>query len=209
MKRALVALALLVVLAGCHTPTAAPADQPGPTTTAQAGPAAVDWANSMCSAILEFDGKAPRFEIDSSTPAAMIASLTTFLDAMSARINDAVSKLQALGPSPVDGGEQAAQAMVGALQQLRFSVERSRTRLTGVDPNDRPGTSAALQDIAKELQNLREPVNPLEGMSARYPDLQAAARSADNCTEVSRARGSRSATPPTPTEPTSAPPPTS
>jgi hypothetical protein len=195
VKRALVALALVAALAGCDTPDAAPAAH-GPQTTAQAGPGAVAWADNLCAAILDFDSNAPKFEVDSSSPASMISSLTKYLDATSTRINGAMAKLENLGPSPVAGGDEAAQGITGSLQRLREIVDRSKTRLTTVDPNDRTATSAALQDIARDLQNLREPVNPLEGMGERYPDLQAAARSADNCTEISRARASRTALPP-------------
>jgi hypothetical protein len=196
VKRALVAAALLAVLAGCDTPAPAPAGH-APPTTGQAGPAAVDWAGNLCAAILDFDSTAPRFEVQSSTPAAMISSLMNYLNAMSSRVDSAMSKLQTLGPSPVAGGDEAASGISSSLQRLREIVDRSKTRLSGTDPNDRTAISAALQDIARDLQNLREPVNPLEGMGDRYPDLQAAARSADNCTEISRTRASRTALPPT------------
>jgi hypothetical protein len=116
--------------------------------------------------------------------------------------------------------------IVSGLNDMRTIVNRSKDKLAKVDTNDRTATSTTLQEIAKDLQTLRVPVNPLEGMGARYPDLQAAVRSADNCTEITRTRASRSALPPpstessttsTPTEPgfptsetsTTTPPPTS
>jgi hypothetical protein len=97
----------------------------------------------------------------------------------------------------VAGGDEAGQALIQSMDTLSQTVESARTRIAGVDPNDRTAISAALQDIAQRLQGVRAPVNPLEGMGERFPDLQAAARSADNCTEISRTRASRAALPPT------------
>jgi hypothetical protein len=205
VKRALVggalgAVALALVLTGCQTPSAAPAASGPQTTTAQAGPAAVQWADNLCAAILDYDSTAPKPEIDSTSPAAMIASLTSYLDATLTRVNGLTSKLSSLGAAPVSGGDEAAQNIVSALSDMRAVVDRSKGKLANVDTNDRTGTSATLQDIARDLQTLRVPVNPLEGMGARYPDLQAAVRSADNCTEISRTRASRSALPPLTTD---------
>jgi hypothetical protein len=197
MTRALVAVAFAVVLAGCETPSAAPADQAPQTTTTPAGPEAVQWADNLCAAILDYDSTAPKPEIDSSSPATMITSLTSYLDATLTRVNGLTGKLSSLGAAPVPGGDEAAQNIISALNGMRDVVNRSMEKLAKVDTNDRTGTSATLQDIARDLQTLRVPVNPLEGMGVRYPDLQAAVRSADNCTEITRARASRSALPPT------------
>jgi hypothetical protein len=54
----------------------------------------------------------------------------------------------------------------------------------------------ALQDIGTDLSAVRSPVNPLEGMGARFPELQSAVRAADTCVEVSRARATRPTPPP-------------
>jgi hypothetical protein len=194
VKRALVALALVAVLAGCDKPAAAPA---APTGTTQVAPGAVEWADNLCAAILDYDSNPATFQIDSSSPQAMVTSLTTYLDATSTRVNSAKAKLSGLGPSPVAGGDEAGQALIQSMDTLSQTVEAARTRIAGVDPNDRTAISAALQDIAQRLQGVRAPVNPLEGMGERFPDLQAAARSADSCTEISRTRASRSALPPT------------
>jgi hypothetical protein len=196
VKRALVALGLLAALAGCDAPAAAPAAQP---TTTVAGAAAIQWADNLCGAILEYDRNTTPFQIDSSSPSGMITSLTTYLDATSTRINSARAKLASVGPSPVTGGDEATQAIIQSMDTLIQTVQSARNQISGVDPNDRSAVSAALQQIAQSLQGVRAPVNPLEGMGERFPDLQAAARSADNCTEISRTRANRSSVPQTST----------
>lgn len=199
MKRAMVALAVLLALAGCQTPAASPA---GPaSTTPSPGPAAVEWADNLCSVILEYDSTAPKLDMDSSTQEAMVAWLTTYLDTTSSRVTTAVGKLQGLVPASVGGGDEATGSLIDSLRQVGAIAERSKERITKVDKNDPTATRAALQDVAKDLQNLRTPVNPFEGMGAMYPDLQAAARSADNCTEITRARASRTNLPPLPSDP--------
>jgi hypothetical protein len=197
VKRAVGVLALVVVLAGCEVP-ATTSTRNGPPTTASAAPAAVEWADKLCGAILAYDSSAAKQEIDSSSQEAAIKSLNDLLQSMSVRINDTIDQLQTIGPAPIPGGDEAATGLTIELERLRTVVDRSRTRLSGVDLTDRAGTSTALQEVARDLQSVRVPVNPLEGMGARYPELQAAARSADNCTEITRLRASRSALPPTP-----------
>jgi hypothetical protein len=199
VKRAVGVLALVTVLAACQVP-ASPGPRPGPVTTS-AAPVAVEWADKLCGAILEYDSGTPRVEVDSSSQDAAIKSLNTVLEKMSIQINGTLDRLGTIGQAPVPGGDEAAQNLASALERLRTVVDRSRSRLLGVDTNDRPGTTAALQEVAQDLQTLKEPVNPLEGMGQRFPELQAAARSADNCTEISRVRASRAALPPEPSYP--------
>jgi predicted small lipoprotein YifL len=193
VRRALVALALLAALAGCTAPgpAAAPVGD-----TSSAPPAAVAWADTLCAAILDYDTNAASFQLDSSSPSAAVNSVRTYLDTTVNQIAGTKTRLTTIGPAPVAGGDEAAQALVQSLDTLSQTVEAARTRIGAVDANDRTAVNAALQDIANTLQSLRTPVNPLEGMGERFPDLQAAARSADNCTEVSRTRASRAALPP-------------
>ncbi|MEV4311130.1 hypothetical protein [Actinocrispum sp. NPDC049592] len=196
VRRAVLALAVAATVAGCDAPAAHPAAQVAQTTTPSAGPAAVEWADKLCSVILDYDGSTPKADIDSSNPATMISSLNTYLDAVLTRVDTATSKLGEIGAAPVDGGDEAVRNLVQGLKDVQTVVTRSKEKLAKADPNDRSNTSATLQDVARDLQQLKTPVNPLEGMGARFPDLQAAVRGADNCTEITRARASRSALPP-------------
>ncbi|TCO64271.1 hypothetical protein [Actinocrispum wychmicini] len=206
MKRALVALALFgVVAAGCtpQAPAAAPVGQ-----TSQVPSVGVQWADNLCAAILDYDRDAVTFQMDSTSPATMVSSLRAYLDATTKQLDGAKAKLSGIGPSPVAGGDEATQAIIQSLDVLSQTVRAAQSQIENVNPDDRTAVSTALQQIAQTLQGLRAPVNPLEGMGERFPDLQAAARSADNCTEVSRTRASRSALPPvtSSTPPTSTPP---
>jgi hypothetical protein len=191
-RHALAALALLAALGGCTTPgpAAAPAQDPS------AAPAAVQWADTLCAAILDYDNNAATFRPDTSSPTAMVSALSAFLDATATQITAARAKLAGIGPAPVAGGDEATQALILSLDTLNATVETAKGKLATVNANDRTAVNATLQDIATILAGLRTPVNPLEGMGERFPDLQAATRSADNCTEVSRTRASRSALPP-------------
>ncbi|GAB3869290.1 hypothetical protein GCM10029964_001270 [Kibdelosporangium lantanae] len=156
----------------------------------------MQWADALCAAILDYDSNAPTFKPDASSPQAMVTALTTYLDATAVQIVGAKAKLTALGPAPVAGGDEANQALVLSLDTLNATVAAAKGKLSGVNVNDRTAVNAAIQEIAALLSGLRTPVNPLEGMGERFPDLQAAARSSDNCTEISRTRASRAALPP-------------
>jgi hypothetical protein len=165
----------------------------------------MEWADRLCGAILAYDSGIAKVEINSSSQEAALESLKEVLHSMSVRVNDTLDKLNNVGPAPVPGGDEAATGLIVELQRLRTVVDRSQGQLARVDLADRTATSTALQEVARDLQAVRVPVNPLEGMGARYPELQAAARSADNCTEITRLRASRSALPPAPSYPSEFP----
>jgi hypothetical protein len=200
VRRAVMALTASVLLAGCQVPASSSA-RPGPATTAAAAAAAVGWADRLCGVILEYDSVPAKFEVDSTSPDAAVSSLTKSLDALSARINDALGKLREVGESPVAGGDEAVQSLASLLETRRSIVDGALTRLRNLNLSDRTAATAALQGVASDLQSLKTPVNPLEGMGSRFPELQAAARSADTCTEITRLRASRSALPPAPSYP--------
>nr|WP_042198133.1 hypothetical protein [Kibdelosporangium sp. MJ126-NF4]CEL23217.1 hypothetical protein [Kibdelosporangium sp. MJ126-NF4]CTQ94380.1 hypothetical protein [Kibdelosporangium sp. MJ126-NF4] len=194
----------LLAVTGCQVPASSSA-KPGPPTTSGASQPAVEWVDRLCGAILDYDSVPVRFEVDSSSPEAAIASLKRTLETMSGRIDDTVGKLREVGQAPLPGGDEAATSLVSLLEDRKTVVTRSLGTLGTINVADRAAATTALQGVAKDLQALKTPVNPLEGMGSRFPELEAAARSADNCTEISRVRASRSALPPTPSNPTEYP----
>jgi hypothetical protein len=203
VRRGWAVLAFVLALAACDASAGDP--PPGPASTTP-GLTAEAWADNLCGVILDYDAGAGRLEIDPSSQAATISSLVKYLDGMSSRITITTDNLQNLGPAPIPGGDEAAQAIVGSLQRIAHTVNLAKSRLSGIDPNDRTAAAATLKEVATSLQDLRAPVNPLEGMGARYPEFQAAVRAAPNCGEVIRARSSRAALPPlTPTTTTTPP----
>ncbi|RSM75490.1 hypothetical protein DMH04_37805 [Kibdelosporangium aridum] len=197
MRRAVIALLLLVGVTACQVP-ASSSNRPAPTTAPPATLAAVEWADKLCGVILEYDGASVKLEVDSTSTEAAVTSLRRSLEAMSAQVNNTLTKLREVGPAPVPGGDEAAQSLITLLEGRKAVLERSQAELKPDLASDRTAASAVLQQVGRDLQNLKPPVNPLEGMGSRFPELQAAARSADNCTEITRVRASRSALPPTP-----------
>ena len=124
VKRAAGALALVAVLAGCQVP-AGPTPRPGPVTTS-AAPAAVEWADRLCGAILDYDSGTPEVEIGLGSQDSAITSLNTVLEKMSVQINGTLGQLGSIGPAPVPGGDEAARNLTSALERLRTVVDRLR-----------------------------------------------------------------------------------
>ncbi|ALG05835.1 hypothetical protein AOZ06_01885 [Kibdelosporangium phytohabitans] len=170
--------------------------KPGPPTSAPASPAAVEWADRLCGVILEYDGTPVKFEVDATSPETAVASLKRSLETMSGRIDDTLGKLREVGQAPVPGGDEAAVGLVTSLEDRKAIVTQSLGSLGKINVADRTTATQTLKEVAENLQRLKTPVNPLEGMGERFPELQAAARSADTCTEITRVRASRSALPP-------------
>ncbi len=200
VRRAVIALLLLVGVAACQVP-ASSSNRHVPTTTPPAALAAVEWADKLCGVILDYDSATVKLEVDSTSTEAAVTSLKRSLEAMTAQVDNTLTKLREVGQAPVPGGDEATQSLITLLEGRKAVLERSQADLKPDLASDRTAATAVLQKIGRDLQNLKPPVNPLEGMGSRFPELQAAARSSDSCTEITRVRASRSALPPAPSYP--------
>ncbi|MCE7009289.1 hypothetical protein LWC34_41720 [Kibdelosporangium philippinense] len=215
VRRVLPAVAGLLLVAGCQVP-ASSSNRQGPTTPSAATVAAVQWADKLCGVILEYDSADVKLEVDSTSTDAAVSSLRRSLEAMLAQVDGTLVKLGEVGQAPVAGGDEATRTLITLLQGRKEILDKSQRQLSSDLASDRTRATSVLQQIGTDLQQLKPPVNPLEGMATRFPELQAAARSADSCTEISRTRASRTALPPpsstdefpttTPSFPTTTPP---
>jgi hypothetical protein len=83
------------------------------------------------------------------------------------------------------------------------TLEKTRSKLDSVNPNDQQAVAAAVQETSKDLGGLSAMRNPLDQPNLRSQDLEAAAAQLPKCQQVKDAiAGSVSSR-------TSAPPPTS
>jgi hypothetical protein len=160
--------ALAVLAAGCGSAASASED-------------AVAWTNQVCAALTGFTRAAttsPR--IDPADRVAAVREVSRYLGSTSEELQRSLTALDAVGPSPVDGGDEYVGRLGEALRGIRTGYESARTQLAAVDVSD----PAALATAVAPLQNLRNLPDPTEGMGTSE-QLRAASEQAENCRELS------------------------
>ncbi|MDV6011367.1 hypothetical protein [Haloechinothrix sp. LS1_15] len=178
----------VAVLAGCGQGTAErDADTAvGPPESATDGghEPAVVWAEEYCSAALglvEVVSRAPK--VDPSSPERASETSMNMLAQVSGGLDELVAELDDLEPSPIPGGDEAADKAKDAFQELHDRSEVARERLDEVRRGE-PGaeeTRNALEVTTSVLDEVGE-VNLLGGME-RVPEFAEASRSAESCGE--------------------------
>src|SRR5262249_11540938 len=77
-----------------------------------------------------------------------------------ARIAESLSGMDQVGPSPIEGGDDAARKVRGGLEKLRSAFTTARTQVDAVDPTDPIELNTKLPDILQALSD-----------AAQHPDL--------------------------------------
>jgi hypothetical protein len=165
------ALAALAVLAvGCGDATA---DED-----------AVAWTNQVCSALAGFTQAATKGpHVDPADPVATVQRTTQYVGSTSEELQRSLAALDAVGPAPVEGGDQYVARLHEALTSIRDGFESARTQLAAVDTSDPAAIAAAFPAAVAPLQELRNLPDPTEGLRANDA-LRAASEKATNCREL-------------------------
>jgi hypothetical protein len=162
---------VLVVAAGCGE-------------AGDAGSDAVAWTDQVCGALSGFARAATtQPKVDGADPAATVRGLGDYFGTTAAALQGSIIELDAVGPSPVDGGDEYVARLKGALTEIRTSFDMARGQLAGVDTSSVQAMSVALPAAVAPLQELRNLADPTEGLRAT-DELTAAADKATNCQQV-------------------------
>ncbi|GAA0943915.1 hypothetical protein [Pseudonocardia zijingensis] len=142
---------------------------------------AVAWTNQVCDALAGFTRAAtssPR--IDRADPVAAVQELSRYLGATSEELQRSLTDLDAVGPSPVDGGDAYVGRLEEALRGIRAGFDSARTQLAAVDVSDPAQLATAVPAALAPLQELRDLPAPTEGMRENG-GLSAASEQAESC----------------------------
>ncbi len=160
--------ALAVLVAGCGG-SAAPTEE------------AVAWTDQVCRALAGFTRAATTSpQIDRADPDAAVKELDRYLRATSDELQHALTALDAVSPSPVDGGDVYVGRLEEALRGIRSGFDSARTQLAAVDVADPAQLATAVPAALAPLQELRNLPAPTEGLRDSE-ELAAASEQADSC----------------------------
>jgi hypothetical protein len=144
----------------------------------------VAWTNGVCGALTGFTRAAssgPR--IDQADPVASVQGVRSYLGATSDEVQRSLSALSAVGPSPVEGGDQYVTRLQEALQRIRSGFESARSQLATIDTSDRGALATAFPAAVAPLQELRDLPDPTAGLRENE-ELRTAAEQAAACREL-------------------------
>jgi len=119
-------------------------------------------------------------QFDENDPAAAVKALSDFLGKSEASIDQAISGLDAAGPSPVASGDPAVAKIKSALTTIRSSFDQAKVALDKIDPNNVSELVTALPQAVAPLQELSKLQDPTTDLQSS-PELEAAAAKAPNC----------------------------
>jgi hypothetical protein len=162
---------VLVIAAGCGNSSDPDSD-------------AVAWTDQVCGALSGFARAATsQPQVGGADPVSTVRGLGDYFSATATALQGSISELDAVGPSPVEGGDEYVARLKGALTEIRTSFDTARGQLAGVDTSSVQAMSVALPAAVAPLQELRNLADPTDGLRAT-DELRAAADKAANCQQV-------------------------
>jgi hypothetical protein len=145
---------------------------------------AVAWADQVCGALTGFTRAATAGPgVDVADPVAATQGMSQYLGSTAEELERSLTALEAVGPSPVEGGDEYVARLSEALTGIRAGFEAARTQLDNIDTSDMKGFATAYPAAIAPLQELRNLPDPTEGLRSNE-ELRAASEQAQNCREL-------------------------
>jgi hypothetical protein len=145
------------------------------------GDDAVAWTNQVCGALSGFTRAAttgPR--IDQADRVAAVQELSRYLGSTSEELQRSLTALDAVGPSPVEGGDEYVDRLREALSGIRTGFDTARTQVAAIDVSNPAALATGVPAAVAPLQDLRNLPDPTEGMRTNE-ELRTASEQAENC----------------------------
>ena len=199
---AIVAVAVGLTVAGCggnagNAPGASPtASAPGASSEApaQSQQAARTWAASMCQALgPTFSQLGAPPQPNTGNPAATRQAYIDYLTRASNAAQQTTDRLAAIGPPPVQNGQQILDQLRTELTQLHNNLNDAMTQLKAANPNDPAAVGQAFGAVGNAVG--------LVSTLTSNPQLRAAIDQTAECHSIPGVNGSTAST--TPTQPPS------
>ena len=191
------ALATLLLGTGCTAQVSGtPAADPAPAPTEGPGSDPVLWVDRVCGSLLAFTGPAltqPQFGDAPDLPG-IKKKLTDYLGGIITGLQQSRDQLNAVGRSPVGGGDEAVSRIDDVLEKLQADIGSAKQKVDSADPANPEEFLATITEAETELGKISAP-DALADLSAS-PRLQKAAAKAANCQQLS-AQGSTPSEAPT------------
>lgn len=152
LATSVLAVALAAACTGTTTGSSPGSSTSGaPVTTASGGgsasPEDVAWVDDICGELVEMGeqqrGAPPNLD-DLRDPSTAITAVTEYIDANIDNVEQTVADLKAVGPSPIEGGDETVAAVERGLTDLQATYEATREQIVAADPGDQQAVRFAI-----------------------------------------------------------------
>lgn len=176
--RLVVTAVAALALAGC---TSGNSGNGSPTSSSASNDAAVQYMDKVCGAASEFAKiKKDAPKLDAGDPAKLKADMAAYMGQLASAFTKSAEEMRKVGPSPIQGGEEAVNKMADTFTALSTTFTEAKTKVEQADANDPSGGIQAAGEAITKLSALADPLKELEAM----PELEKAALTAPKCQEM-------------------------
>jgi hypothetical protein len=177
------AVLLAALVAGCGGDDDAGTDGADGTVSAQA------YVTDVCTSISELttvvgEGESELDQEALATPEQGRDALVGFLGDAADAAGDAHASVEEAGTPDVDGGEQAAAAVSGAIDDLQTIFEDAQAEAEDMDTDDAAGFAADAQEIAASLQESGRRIQQSLGAVEENDELAEASEDVEACEQL-------------------------
>ncbi|GAA4524592.1 hypothetical protein [Amycolatopsis samaneae] len=167
----------VVALTACGSPR--PAD-----TGHHADPAALAWADKVCTGVAAGSAKLSRPPaLDPADPGRSKDAMVGFLTSLAAALDDMAGGIRAAGVPPVPDGQSAVDRATTTLGDTRAKVADTKAKMQDAKVTDQAGLQKVIGDADGTMSKLSEPEGPIKDLKAN-PELNLAFAESPTCKRV-------------------------
>ncbi|QWF83832.1 hypothetical protein [Amycolatopsis sp. CA-230715] len=180
-RRSMVVLvsSLGLAVAACSSPQPAPQD-----TGQHADPAAVAWADKVCTGVQAGSAKLSNPPSLQSGDASKTAdAIVKFLASISSALDDMAGGIKAAGPPPVPNAQAVVDKAAGTLGETKTMLDQTKTKMEQAKVGDQKSLQKLVTDADASFAKLSEPGGPIKDLRAN-PELNLAFDESPTCRRV-------------------------
>jgi hypothetical protein len=179
------AVAAMALATGCTTTVSgsAAADQAAP--EAQDNEKAVAWVDQVCGSLMSsMDAiPVPPDPYSFQDPASLVQGLTDYFGEAEAAAGSALTSLEAVGPSPVAGGDGIVDQFSEMFTMMQTIYRDAGTQIKMTDVNDQQALITEVPAVLASVQQQRAALNATAEFEDS-PELDEALSAAPNCQRI-------------------------
>lgn len=169
----------------------------GPTSSAsqqapaQPGQAGVRWIDGFCSSVAKFMGASQSAQPPKSQdPAAIKQAMSERLGRMATGAETVVADLDAMNPSPIDGGDKLISSAKQTYTLVNKAAEKAKSTIDSAPASNMQAVKQAVQSASKEFQQVKKAKSPFKQLQSNKK-LATAFRQAPQCKQLVQAAQQR------------------
>ncbi|WP_410568153.1 hypothetical protein [Amycolatopsis sp. cmx-4-61] len=176
--------AVLAMSAAALLSCAACASDTPPDPGRHADPAALAWADKVCTGVAAGSAKlAQPPAVDDADPVKTRDAMVGFLGRLGSALDDMAGGIRTAGVPPVPDGQSVVDKATGNLGETRSRLAETKTKMERATVTDQAGLRQVISEADATMGKLADPEGPIKDLRAN-PELDLAFRESATCKRV-------------------------